>query len=96
MPVTTPFVKVQRTEEFGARVVLEGRNFSEAVAATERLNTEKNLTVIHPFDDKAVIAGQGTIALEMVAAFPQLEALIVPIGGGGLIGGMAIAAKHWV
>ena len=95
MPSTTPFVKIQRTEEFGARVVLEGKSFSEAAAATERFVTEDGLTIIHPFDDTAVIAGQGTIALEMVAAFPQLEALIVPIGGGGLIGGMAIAAKHF-
>lgn len=94
MPSTTPFVKIQRTEEFGARVVLEGKSFSEAAAATDRLVAEENLTSIHPFDDMTVIAGQGTVALEMVAAFPRLEVLIVPIGGGGLISGMAIAAKH--
>lgn len=93
MPEGSPFSKVMNTERLGAKVVLAGNNFAEASEAATRLMSENSLTLIHPFDDDAIIAGQGTIALEFLQAFPDLESLIVPIGGGGLISGMAIAAK---
>lgn len=93
MPVTTPFVKVQATEQFGARVVLKGEAVNESFDAAMRIADEENLVFVHPFDDPAVIAGQGTIALEMLTDDPDLDTLVVPIGGGGLIAGMAIAAK---
>lgn len=93
MPRTTPFVKVRQTREHGARVVLEGEMLAGAFEAAQRIAAEQGLVMIHPFDDPAVIAGQGTIGLEMLAAVPDLETLVVPIGGGGLIAGVAIAAK---
>lgn len=93
MPRFTPANKVERTEELGARVVLHGDAFDDAKAFMETLAEEEGRTVIHPFDDPEVIAGQGTIALEMLADEPRLDTLVVPIGGGGLIGGMALAAK---
>lgn len=93
MPEGTPFSKVERTEEHGARVVLKGAVLAEAAAEAERLAAEEGLVFVHPYDDPAVIAGQGTIALEMLAAAPELDTLVVPIGGGGLIGGIAVAAK---
>src|SRR5579871_1079366 len=93
MPEATPFVKVERTAAFGARVLLTGEDFS----ATERVAAARakadGLTVVHPYDDAAVIAGQGTIALEMLADMPALDTLVVPIGGGGLISGIALTAK---
>jgi threonine dehydratase len=92
MPETTPRVKVQHTEEFGARVVLAGESLSEAEARAQGLARAENLVFVHPYDDPAVIAGQGTVALEMLSARPDLDALIVPVGGGGLIAGCAIAA----
>jgi threonine dehydratase len=93
MPAQTPFVKVERTAAFGARVLLIGDDFSATeIAAAERAKAER-LTVVHPYDDYAVIAGQGTIALELLADRPDLEILVVPIGGGGLIAGIALAAK---
>jgi threonine dehydratase len=94
MPVGTPFVKVQQTRDFGANVVLEGENFEDAYNQAMRLRDERDLVFVHPFNDPDVIAGQGTIAIEMLEKAPELEALIVPIGGGGLIAGMATAAKH--
>jgi threonine dehydratase len=93
MPTTTPTVKVAQVREHGARIVLEGADFDAAAAAMRRLAADEGLTVVHPFDDPAVIAGQGTVALEMLAAAPDLDTLVVPIGGGGLIAGCAVAAK---
>ncbi|RJF87645.1 threonine ammonia-lyase [Oleomonas cavernae] len=93
MPRNTPFVKVRQTREHGARVVLEGEILSESFAAAKRIGAAEGLMLIHPFDDTRIIAGQGTVALEMLAEFPDLDCLVVPIGGGGLIAGVAIAAK---
>ncbi|ETR93639.1 threonine ammonia-lyase [Acinetobacter lactucae] len=93
MPKSTPNVKVQRVREYGARVILHGQDFSEAATEMHRVAQEESLTIIHPFDDAEIIAGQGTIALEMLSAVPDLDILVVPIGGGGLISGIAIAAK---
>lgn len=93
MPVGTPFNKVKRTEEFGAKVVLHGTGFDEGVQFTHDLAAKEGLTFIHPFDDPDVAAGQGTVALEMLEQVPDLDSIVVPIGGGGLIAGMAVAAK---
>ncbi len=93
MPRYTPAVKVEQTRAFGAQVVLEGALFDDAKAHAVKLAEQGGLTMVHPYDDEKVMAGQGTIALEMLAAHPELEVLIVPIGGGGLISGMAVAAK---
>jgi len=93
MPALTPTVKVANTHRFGAEVVLHGDNFDETKAHGYVLAAQRRLTMIHPYDDPAIIAGQGTVALEMLAVQPELDALIVPVGGGGLISGMAVAAK---
>lgn len=93
MPRFTPFVKVSNTEALGATVALEGENLSEAAAYADQLAKDKGLTRIHPYDDPLIIAGQGTVALEMLNDRPDLDTLSVPIGGGGLISGCAIAAK---
>jgi len=93
MPAHTPTVKVANTQRFGAEVVLYGEAFDDARERGMALAAERGLTLIHPYDDAAIIAGQGTVALEMLAAQPELDALIVPVGGGGLISGMAVAAK---
>jgi len=93
MPVTTPFVKVKATEALGAAVVLHGETLAEAQARAEAIAKDRDLVWVHPYDDPRIIAGQGTIALEMLEEAPDLEALIVPIGGGGLIAGCAIAAR---
>jgi threonine dehydratase len=93
MPRTTPNVKVQRTRRFGAEVILTGDTFDEAKTAGLALATERGLVLIHPYDDDKIISGQGTVALEMLAARPDLETLVVPVGGGGLIAGIAVAAK---
>ena len=93
MPVTTPFNKVEHTRAFGARVVLEGSTFDEANEHAQILRQRDGLVWIHPFDDPEVMAGQGTAALEMLDVKPDLDMLIVPIGGGGLISGMATVAK---
>jgi threonine dehydratase len=93
MPAPTPFVKVQATRAHGAEVVLEGESLSEALPLAEALAGQRKLTWVHPYDDITIIAGQGTIALEMLEAVPDLDALVVPIGGGGLIAGTAIAAR---
>jgi threonine dehydratase len=94
MPRATPFVKVQQTREFGAEVVLEGDTYEEAAAEAQRLCEARDLIFVHPFNDVDVMAGQGTIALEMLEDAPDLEILPVAIGGGGLIAGVATAAKH--
>ncbi|MEX0340859.1 MAG: threonine ammonia-lyase [Arenibacterium sp.] len=93
MPEGTPFNKIKRTEDFGAQVLIHGATFDDSVAFTLDLAARKGLTLIHPFDDPVVAAGQGTVALEMLAQEPALDTLVVPIGGGGLIAGMAVAAK---
>lgn len=93
MPLGTPFNKVARTEALGARVVLEGEGLSEAGSRARALAEAEGAAFVHPYDDERVIAGQGTVALEMLADHPDLDALLVPIGGGGLIAGCAIAAK---
>ena len=94
MPLMTPLVKVSSTANFGAEVVLHGANYDEACAEALRLGTAEGMTFLHPFDDEAVIAGQGTIGLELIEQVPDLEAVVVPIGGGGLIGGVACAIKE--
>src|SRR5262245_38324664 len=94
MPRTTPFVKVQRTRELGAAVVLLGEDLAEAEAEAVRLAQSEGRTYVHPYDDAAVIAGQGTCALEMLADDPDLDVLLVPVGGGGPLAGMALAARH--
>jgi threonine dehydratase len=94
MPLTTPLVKVTATRDFGAEVLLQGASYDEAFAEAMRLCAEQGLTFIHPFDDPDVMAGQGTIGLELLEQVPQLEAVVVPIGGGGLIGGIACAIKE--
>ena len=94
MPETTPDVKVRQTRDLGADVVLHGMTFDEARARAAALQEERGLVFVHPFDDPDVIAGQGTIALEMIEDGPDFDALLAPIGGGGLIAGMALAAKN--
>lgn len=93
MPEGTPFNKIKRTEDFGAEVVIYGTGFDESVNETMRLAKERDLTFIHPFDDADVVAGQGTLGLEMLEQQPDLDVVVVPIGGGGLIAGVATALK---
>ena len=93
MPRTTPTVKVMQTESVGGNVELFGETFDEAYARARQLEKERGLTFVHPFDDPIVAAGQGTVALEMLEAVPQLDCLVVPIGGGGLMSGMATVAR---
>ncbi len=93
MPRTTPTVKVMQTEAVGGKVVLEGETFDEAYAHARQLEVELGLTFVHPFDDPHIAAGQGTVALEMLEAVPELDMLVIPIGGGGLASGMATAAR---
>ncbi len=94
MPRSTPFTKVQHTRDYGAEVVIEGDSYDEAYGHALALKQHRGLVLVHPFDDYDVMAGQGTVALEMLEDQPDLEVLAVPIGGGGLISGMATAAKH--
>jgi threonine dehydratase len=94
MPRGTPFVKVQQTRAFGAEVVIDGDGYDEASGRARELCDERELTFVHPFNDLDVMAGQGTVALEMLEDAPDLEILPIPIGGGGLIAGMATAARH--
>ncbi|MDJ0640775.1 MAG: threonine ammonia-lyase [Paracoccaceae bacterium] len=93
MPHGTPFNKIQRTRDFGATVELHGTSFDEAMAFTHDLTKREGLQLIHPFDDLLVAAGQGTVACEMLEQVPGLDTIVVPIGGGGLMAGMAVAAK---
>jgi threonine dehydratase len=93
MPRATPFNKVRAVEQLGAHIVLHGAGLNEAADEAHRLEALHGLTFVHPYDDPNVIAGQGTVALEMLEAAPGLDVLVVPIGGGGLIAGCAIAAK---
>ncbi len=94
MPLTTPLIKVSATRGYGADVVLHGANYDEAYEESLRRSQAEHLTFVHAFDDDAVIAGQGTIGLELIEQHPDLEAVVVPIGGGGLIGGIACAMKE--
>jgi threonine dehydratase len=93
MPIGTPMVKVENTRRHGAEVIVTGETLEDAAVFAHEYCKDKGLTFIHPYDDPLVIAGQGTVALEMLAAVPDLDTLVVPIGGGGLISGMAVAAK---
>ena len=93
MPAQTPFAKVSRTRAFGATVVLEGRNLNECEDTVVKLIADQNLTLIHPYDNPLVMTGQGTTGLEMLEDIPDLDALVVPIGGGGLMGGIATIAR---
>ena len=93
MPRTTPTVKVMQTESVGGKVVLEGETFDDAYAHARELERERGLTFVHPFDDPAVAAGAGTVALEMFEDAPDLDCIVTPIGGGGLISGMATVAR---
>jgi threonine dehydratase len=94
MPLTTPLIKVSATKSYGADVVLYGANYDEACEEAIRLGQEQHLTFVHPFDDDAVIAGQGTLGLEILQQHPDIEVIVAPIGGGGLIGGIACAVKE--
>jgi threonine dehydratase len=93
MPEGTPFTKIRRTEAFGARVVLAGEGLHDAEVHARRLVADDGLTLVHPYDDPRIIAGQGTLALELLRDEPELDAVLVPIGGGGLISGVATAAR---
>jgi threonine dehydratase len=93
MPRFTPFVKVEQTCKFGAEVILQGDDFDEAKAHMTQVAAERGLTLVHPYDDEKIIAGQGTVGLEMLAVQPDLDTLVIAIGGGGLISGISIAAK---
>ncbi|HME29031.1 MAG TPA: threonine ammonia-lyase [Pseudolabrys sp.] len=93
MPVTTPFVKIAATRLHGAEVVLHGESVAEAQARCEQIQGQRGLVLVHPYDDHCIIAGQGTIALEMLEDVPDLDMLIFPIGGGGLIAGNAVGAR---
>jgi threonine dehydratase len=93
MPEPTPIMKVANTRAHGARIVLHGANYDEAYAEARRLEHVERLTFVHPFDDPDVIAGQGTVALEVLEQEPELDAILVPVGGGGLVSGVAVAVK---
>ena len=93
MPRHTPNAKVEQTRVFGAEVILHGNQFAETLDFTKSLAQEKGYTLIHPFDDETVIAGQGTLGLELLEQAPDLDTIVVPVGGGGLIAGTALAAK---
>jgi threonine dehydratase len=93
MPEPTPITKVEATESAGAEVILQGETFDDALCVAHQLTAKRGLTMIHPFDDAAIIAGQGTIGLELLQQLPELGAVVVPVGGGGLISGIAIALK---
>ena len=94
MPRFTPGVKVERTRSFGAEVVLHGDTLEEARSHALALAQREGLTFVHPYDDEAIVAGQGTVGIEMLAAVPELDTLVVAVGGGGLIAGIAAAAKE--
>src|SRR5690606_19310256 len=93
MPEYAPLIKITTCEKLGARVVVEGRDFAEARARADALAAARGLTYIHGFDDPAIIAGQGTIGLEILRQVPRVDAIVAPIGGGGLIAGLALAVK---
>ena len=92
MPKATPFTKVSRTRHHGARVLLEGETLADAAAFARDLAAKENLVFVHPYDDAEIVAGQGTVAVEMLAEAPDLDAIVAPVGGGGLVAGCAVAA----
>ncbi|MDO1557886.1 threonine ammonia-lyase [Brevundimonas sp. 2R-24] len=94
MPEGTPFVKIQKTQSHGARVIIHGLDFSQSTERVMELVRDENLLFVSAFDDEGIVAGQGTCGLEFLDQAPDLDALLIPIGGGGLIAGCAIAAKH--
>src|SRR5712691_13362795 len=94
MPLTTPLIKVSATKAYGAEVVLHGANYDEACEEALRRSEQFGVTFVHPFDDEVVIAGQGTMGLEILQQVPDIEAIVAPIGGGGLISGVACAVKE--
>lgn len=94
MPETTPFTKVERTQAHGAKVVLSGETLADSQTTAEAIIADQGLVLVHPYDDDRIIAGQGTIGIEMLEDEPDLDAIVVPVGGGGVISGIAIAAKH--
>jgi threonine dehydratase len=93
MPETTPFTKVERTKSHGAEVVLAGETLDDSLATVDAIIAERGMILVHPYDDDDIIAGQGTIALEMLEDVPDLDTIVIPIGGGGIISGNAISAK---
>ncbi len=93
MPMTAPLSKVRGTAEFGAEIVLHGSNYDEAFSHASQLAADSGMTLVYAFDDPEVIAGQGTVGLEIVEQVPSLDAVVVPVGGGGLISGVAVAVK---
>jgi threonine dehydratase len=93
MPDFAPITKVERTRSFGAQVVLTGETLDASAVAAREIAKEKNLTFVHPYDDELIVAGQGTIGMEMLEDHPDLEVIVVPIGGGGIISGIATAVK---
>ena len=93
MPEFAPFSKVERTRSFGARVLLTGDTLDASAVSAREIAEKEGLTFVHPYDDEKIIAGQGTIGLEMLADTPELDTIVVPIGGGGVISGVATAAK---
>ena len=93
MPKGTPFVKIEHTRNFGANVIIHGETLADADAHARKLEKEQGLTFVHPFDDKHVIAGQGTIGLEIMDALPDFDVMVIPVGGGGLSSGIATAIK---
>ena len=93
MPRRTPLIRVANTRSHGAEVILAGDGFDDAHQHARQLQTDRGLVFIHPFDDEEIIAGQGTLGLELIEQVPDLEVVLVPVGGGGLISGVAIALK---
>jgi threonine dehydratase len=93
MPLHTPLIKIANTKSYGANVVLHGTSFDEAYTEARRLQKEKGMIFIHPFDDFDVMAGQGTIGLEILEQNPYIDTVVIPIGGGGLISGISVALK---
>ena len=93
MPENTPFTKVRRTRAFGARIVLAGETLADSAFRAREIAAEEDLTLVHPYDDERIVAGAGTAGLELLTDVPDLDVLLVPIGGGGLIAGIAVAAK---
>ncbi|MGH7346862.1 MAG: threonine ammonia-lyase, partial [Candidatus Rokuibacteriota bacterium] len=93
MPEWAPLIKVTSSRRHGAEVILEGANYDEAYGRARQLAAERGLAFVHPFDDDRVVAGQGTLGLELLEQCPEMDAVVVPVGGGGLVGGVALALK---